>query len=447
MLRLRMNKIESIRKTFRGGVHPAEWKQLTEDKPLENMPVKSDITLPIQQHLGAEANPVVKKKDRVLIGQLVAEPVGFISAPIHSPVVGTVKDIKVVPSAYGFPKKSVIISPEETQEEQFFEPLDPNTITSAQIVERVKNAGIVGMGGASFPTYVKLQPPKDKIIDTLIINACECEPYLTRDYRILLEKPIEFLGGVKLIMKALSVERAIIGIEDNKSLAVKYLINYLKDEKNIKLAVLKTKYPQGAEKMLIYATLHRLVPPGKLPLDVGVVVQNVATALSIYQAVVEGKPQIEAYLTVSGKGIVQPKNLIVKIGTTIEEVINYCGGMTSDAERVVVGGPLMGVAIYDLKTPVMKATSGILALTKEEINEKKSRSCVRCGNCIEACPINLQPTKLARLSEVGRLEDALHFGIMNCMECGTCQFNCPSDVPIVHLLKVGKSKAKNIKIS
>ncbi|MCX7908786.1 MAG: electron transport complex subunit RsxC [Ignavibacteria bacterium] len=442
-----MNGFVVVKDTFKGGVHPKEWKELTESKPLEIMPLPKEIILPLQQHLGNEAVPIVKKKDKVVLGQIVAQPVGYISAPIHSPVNGVVKDIKSVPSPFGFPKKSIIITPEDSETKQFFEPLDPYTITSEQIIERVKEAGIVGMGGASFPTFVKLTPPKDKQIDTLIINACECEPYLTRDYRIILERTDEFLAGVKLIMKALKVEKAIIGIEDNKPKAIEILNKYLLSEPSIKLYVLKTRYPQGAEKMLIYATLRRVVPAGKLPLDVGVVVQNVATSLSVYQAVVEGKPQIEAILTVSGKGVVEPKNLIVKIGTPIQEILNYCSGLKQDASRIIFGGPMMGVPVFDLRTPVIKATSGILVLTEKETRRGESLNCVRCGKCIEVCPINLYPTKLARLSEFGKFEEALKLGIMNCMECGTCQYNCPSDVPIVHFVRIGKNKAKNLKIS
>lgn len=435
------------KRTFKGGVHPNEFKELSENQSLESMPTPNEIILPLQQHLGKEATPIVKKKDKVLMGQLIAEPVGFISAPIHSPVSGTVKDIKSVATSIGFPKRAIIITPEETEEKQFFEPLDLENISADAIVERVKIAGIVGMGGASFPTYVKLLPQKDKPIDMLIINACECEPYLTRDYRIMLEKPIQFIQGTKLIMKALGVESAIIGIEDNKPEAIEVLKQHLANENKIKLVVLKTKYPQGAEKMLIYAAIGRQVPPGKLPLDVGVVVQNVVTALSVYEAVAEGKPQIDAILTVSGKGIVNCKNLIVKIGTPLQDVLDYCGGITDDAVKLVVGGPMMGNTVYELKTPVMKATSGILVLTKSEVNDIKVSNCVRCGNCIDVCPVNLQPTKLARLSQYAKYEESLNLGILNCMECGSCQYNCPSNVPLVHWLKLGKSKAKNIQVA
>lgn len=433
--------------TFKGGVHPNEFKDLTANISLEIMPSPKEIILPLQQHLGKEAVPVVKKKDRVLAGQLVAEPIGFISAPIHSPVTGIVKDIKSVATSIGIPKKSIIIVPEESDEQMFLEPIDLEKITPQQIIERVKIAGIVGMGGASFPTYVKLIPQKDKPIDTLIINACECEPYLTRDFRILLEKTIQFIAGVKLIMKALEVQKAIIGIEDNKPEAIDILKQHLVNEEKIKLEVLKTKYPQGAEKMLIQASIKRQVPPGKLPLDVGVVVQNVVTALSVYEAVAEGKPQIDAVVTVSGKGINQPKNLIIKIGTSLQEVLDYCGGITNDAVKLVVGGPMMGNTVYELKTPVMKATSGILVLTESEVNDIKERNCVKCGNCVAVCPIHLQPTKLARLSQFAKYEEAFNLGIMNCMECGTCQYNCPSNVPLVHWLKLGKSKAKNIQVA
>lgn len=433
--------------TFKGGVHPNEYKELTENFALEIMPEPKEIFLPLQQHLGKEATPTIKKKERVLTGQMVAEPVGFISAPIHSPVTGIVKDIKPIPTPIGFPRKSIIIEAENTDEFQYYEKLDIDKVTPEQIIERIKLAGIVGMGGASFPTYVKLTPQKDKPIDTLIINACECEPYLTRDYRIMLERPIQFIMGIKLIMKALGTQKALIGIEDNKPEAIEILRQHLVNEPTIKLKVLQTKYPQGAEKMLIYAAVKRQVPPGKLPLDVGVVVQNVVTAFSIYEATVEGKPQIDAILTVSGKGIKNPKNLIVKIGTPIQDILDYCGGVTDDAVKLVVGGPMMGISVYDLKTPIMKATSGILVLTKAEVNSIIERNCVRCGNCVEVCPLNLQPTKLYRLVRFSRFEDALKLGIMNCMECGTCQYNCPSNVPLVHWLKLGKNKAKNIQVA
>lgn len=440
-------KIALKKGSFKGGVHPEEWKYLTEDKAFEILPKPKEIILPLTQHLGRQAKPVVKKKDKVKIGQLVAESDGFISAPIHSPVCGTIKDITYTSSAYGIPQKSIIITAEEGEENQFFEPLDPSTVSSEEIIERVKQAGIVGMGGAAFPTYVKLTPPQDKKIDMLIINACECEPYLTRDYRILMEYPEEFIQGVKLLMKALKVEKGIIGIEDNKIKAAELIGKYLKNEKSLKIALLKTKYPQGAEKMLIYATTRRQVPPGKLPLDVGVVVQNVGTAFSVYQAVVEGKPQIDAYLTVSGLGIENPKNLIVKIGTPIKDILDYCGGIKDDPVKIIVGGPMMGTPIYDLKTPIMKATSGIVVLSKDEVVEKNIQNCVRCGKCIEICPLNLLPTKLARLVQFKRYEEALKSGIMNCMECGTCCYNCPSNVPIVQWIRIGKTRIKQMKLS
>ena len=433
--------------TFKGGVHPREFKELSDNQAFEIMPVSKEIILPLQQHLGKEAAPVVKKKDRILAGQLVAEAVGFISAPVHSPVTGTVKDIKSVATSIGFPKKSIIITPEESDENKFLEPMDIDSVTPEQIVERVKVAGIVGMDGASFPTYVKLIPQKDKPIDTLIINACECEPYFTRDYRIMMERPMQFISGIKLIIKALKVKKAIIGIEDNKPQAIEILKQHIANEETIKLEVLRTKYPQGAEKMLIHASIKRQFSPGKLPLDFGVVVQNVVTALLVYEAVVEGKPQIEAILTVSGKGIKTPKNLIVKIGTPLKDILDYCGGISDDTVKLVVGGLMMGNTVYDLKTPLMKATSGILFLTQSEVNDTKEQNCVRCGNCVEVCPVNLYPTKLARLSRYTKYKDALNMGIMNCMECGTCQYNCPSNVPLVHWLKLGKSKAKNIQVA
>ncbi|KAB2838682.1 MAG: electron transport complex subunit RsxC, partial [Melioribacteraceae bacterium] len=314
------------------------------------------------------------------------------------------------------------------------------TITPEEIRERVKAAGIVGQGGAAFPTFVKLTPPKDKEIDFVIINGCECEPYLTRDYRLMLEKTNELIGGLKLIMKSLGVKNGAIGIEDNKPEAISVLSEAVEKEKNIIIEVLETKYPQGAEKMLIKAVTNREVPPGRLPLDVGIVIQNIGTAIAIYDAVVNGEPEITAALTVSGKGINNPRNLIVRVGTPICDVIDYCGGVKDNAVKVVVGGPMMGVAQYDFSAPVMKATSGILVLTDEEVNAHKETPCLKCGKCIDACPLNLVPTKLSRLSQLERYDDAEQLGITTCMECGTCTFTCPANIPLVQWIRLGKQR-------
>lgn len=427
-------------KTFKGGVHPDEQKELTENLVFEVMPNPKTVMLPLSQHIGKPAKPVVKKGDVVKAGTIIAEQEGFISSPIHSSVSGVVKKIAVDANASGFPKEAIMIDSSEINEFEKMPSLNQETITQEEIRERVKAAGIVGQGGAAFPTFVKLTPPKDKVIDFVIINGCECEPYLTRDYRLMLEKTNELIGGLKLIMKALGVKNGAIGIEDNKPEAISVLNEAVEKEKNISIEILETKYPQGAEKMLIKAVTNREVPPGRLPLDVGVVIQNIGTAVAIYDAVVNGEPEITAALTVSGKGINNPRNLIVRVGTPISDVIEYCGGVKDNAVKVVVGGPMMGVAQYDFSAPVMKATSGILVLTDEEVNAHKETPCLKCGKCIDACPLNLVPTKLSRLSQLERYDDAEQLGITTCMECGTCTFTCPANIPLVQWIRLGKQR-------
>ncbi len=431
-------------RTFHGGVHPAEEKHLTENSAFEIFQPKSQIILPLGQHLGKQANPKVKKGTAVVQGELIAEADGFISAPVHSSVCGTVASIAKTDSVSGFPKDSIVISPNDQIEKKLLPSLDPENITPDEIRQRVADAGIVGQGGAAFPTSVKLTPPKDKIIDQVILNGCECEPYLTRDYRFMLERPEAVVSGLKLIMKALGVQKGIIGIEDNKPEAAAKLNENLKADDAIRVLVLKTKYPQGAEKMLIKAATGKEVPVGKLPLDVGIVIQNVGTAVSIHDAVVKGEPLITAALTVSGKGIKNPKNVIVPVGTPILDVIDFCGGVTEDAAKIVVGGPMMGVAQFNLSAPVMKATSGIVVLTRKEVEEKDETPCLRCGQCIDACPLGLMPTKLARYTQLEKLEEAEDIGITVCMECGTCAFTCPANIPLVQWIRLGKQKVNQL---
>lgn len=429
-------------KTFRGGVHPKEYKELTENLAFELFPAPEKIILPLSQHLGKEASPQVKKGDEVTTGQLVAKAEGFISAPVHTSVAGKVISLGKEQTSSGFPKDSIVIKRNGTIESEkfLFPPLNAETVISDEIRERVALAGIVGQGGAAFPTSVKLTPPKDKVIDVVILNGCECEPYLTRDYRFMIERPDDLISGLKLIMKALNVNRGVIGIEDNKPKAIELLSNKIKLEQGLEVIALKTKYPQGAEKMLIKAVTGREVPPGKLPMDVGAVIQNIGTAIAIHDAIVKGEVLITAALTVSGKGIRNPKNLIVPVGTSIQNVIDFCGGVTEDAVKIVVGGPMMGVAQFDLHVPVMKATSGILVLTKDEVAENPETPCLRCGQCIDVCPLNLMPTKLARYGQLNRFEDAEGAGITVCMECGTCAYTCPANIPLVQWIRLGKQK-------
>jgi len=433
-------------KTFHGGVHPKEYKELTEHLAFEIFPQPEQIVLPLSQHLGKEAKALVKKGDDVKAGQMIAQAEGFVSAPVHSSVAGKVMSVGKEQTSSGFPKDSIIIKRNGTIESESLtnefrlSTLNPEQISPDEIRERVALAGIVGQGGAAFPTSVKLSPPKDKVIDVVILNGCECEPYLTRDYRFMMERPDDLISGLKLIMKALGVKRGVIGIENNKPEAIELLTNKIKYEHGLEVVSLKTKYPQGAEKMLIKAVTGKEVPPGKLPMDVGSVIQNIGTAIAIHDAIVKGEVLITAALTVSGKGIKNPKNLIVPVGTTIQTVIDYCGGVTDDSVKIVVGGPMMGVAQFDLHAPVMKATSGILVLTKDEVAENPETPCLRCGQCVGACPLNLMPTKLARYSQLNRFDDAEGAGITVCMECGTCSYTCPANIPLVQWIRLGKQK-------
>ncbi|PIQ08380.1 MAG: electron transport complex subunit RsxC [Ignavibacteriales bacterium CG18_big_fil_WC_8_21_14_2_50_31_20] len=435
-----MPKIFNNLLSFKGGVHPKEYKYLTSSLPFEKIPTPSKIILPLSQNIGAPSTPIVNKKDEVFAGQLIATQNGPISAPIYSPVSGNVLSIGIEDTVSSFTKESITIKSNENLEMELFPKLDLNNISDKEICKRVQMAGIVGLGGAAFPTYFKLTPPKDKIIDYVILNGCECEPYLTRDYRLMIERPKDLIAGLKLIMKALNLEKGAIGIEDNKQDAIDVLQNLVKDDNSIKIFSLKTKYPQGAEKMLIKAILNREVPPGKLPFDVGVAIQNIGTAIAIYEAVYLGMPLISASLTVSGLGIKTPKNLIVPIGTPLIDILEYCGGIMEDAKRVVVGGPMMGITQHNLNAPIMKATSGILVLTEKEINQFDETNCLRCGKCIEVCPVNLTPTKLARFSQLGRISEAEENGIFNCMECGTCAYVCPANIPLVQWIAFGKKK-------
>jgi len=438
--------IISIKKTFKGGVHPEEYKELTANKSFEEIPAPEEISIPLSQHLGKESIPVVKKNDKVKIGTLIAKENGFISAPVHSSIAGTVSSISKTFLQTGFQKTSIVIKKDSSNETEFLQPLDYDTVSSYEIIQRVRDAGIVGLGGAAFPTYVKLSPPSDKKIDYIILNACECEPYLTRDYRLILERTEEVIKGLLLIMRATNVQNGVIGIEDNKPEAIEKLKEVLSNYPQIRLIILKTKYPQGAEKMLIKAVLGREVPPGKLPLDVGVIVQNVGTAIATYDAVTKGIPSIYAYMTVSGKGIKEPKNLIVPIGTPLKNVIDFCGGLTDDAKRIVIGGPMMGFAQFDLSIPVTKATSGLLVLTEEEVKEYPETNCLRCGICVSVCPLNLTPTRLVRLIQKKRFEEAAKLNISLCMECGTCAFSCPAYIPLVQWLRLGKQWAISNKV-
>lgn len=424
--------------TFKGGIHPNEFKELTENLAFEKMPLTKEVAIPVAQHIGKPGSIKVKKRDEVKIGTVLAEQDGFISASVHSPVCGKVKDIIKHANIGGYSKESIIITVSDEEHTELMEPLNYDTLTKEEIIDRVKHAGIVGQGGAAFPTYVKLLPPSDKKIEWVILNGAECEPYLTRDYRFMIERTEDVLRGLSIFMKALGIKQGAVGIEDNKPEAIEKMAEAAKKFEGIKVFSMKTKYPQGAEKMLIKALTGKKVPPGKLPMEVGVVIQNIGTAIAVNDAIMKGMPQITAALTVSGKGINEPKNLIVPIGTKISDVIDYCGGLKDETCKVVVGGPMMGIAQYDFDAPVMKATSGLLSLSTEETSDDETMNCLSCGKCIEICAVNLLPTNLVKYAQMGKFDLADEDNIMSCMECGTCAYNCPANIPMVQWIRFGK---------
>jgi electron transport complex protein RnfC len=377
-------------------------------------------------------------------GQLIGSPPSFVSAPVHSSISGKVVAISDFPQPSGRMVPSVVIESDGKDEGiPFSDNPDYLNLDVDEIKDRIKNAGIVGLGGAAFPTSVKLSPPKEKPVDTVILNGAECEPYLTADHRLMVERSQEIVMGLKLIMKALGVAEGYIGIENNKPDAIKAMEEGASGEPDIKVLTLKVKYPQGAEKMLIKAVKGREVPSKGLPMDVGVVVQNVGTALAIYEAVRYNKPLIERVVTVTGNGVKEHKNLMVRIGTLISELIEQCGGLTEDAAKVISGGPMMGFAQWSLDVPVVKGTSGILVLTEKEcIHTDEYFACIRCGSCIDICPMGLNPSMLSILSEKGRYEETKEYNVFDCFECGSCAYVCPSNRPMVQFMRLAKSQVK-----
>ncbi|MEE4178330.1 MAG: electron transport complex subunit RsxC [Bacteroides sp.] len=431
-------------KTFKlGGVHPPENK-LSAHAPIEVLTLPAVVTIPLSQHLGAPASPVVAKGDKVKAGQLIAKGSGFISANIHSSVSGTVAKIDDLPDSSGYRKKSIVINVEG---DEWAEGIDLSadlvkecSLDAKEITARVNEMGIVGMGGATFPSHVKLMVPPGKKADVLIINGVECEPYLTSDHRLMLEKGREMLVGVTIQMKALGVSRAIIGIENNKPDALEHMRHLAKEFPGISVEPLKVKYPQGGEKQLIKALTGREVPSGKLPIEVGAVVHNVGTAYAVYEAVQKNKPLVERVVTVTGKGLQKSSNFQVRIGTPVSALIEAVGGMPEDTGKVVNGGPMMGKAVSNLEVPVTKGTSGILVFPSAESSRKPILNCIRCGRCATACPMGLEPYLLGALSDQKRDEDCEKERIMDCMECGSCHFICPSGRPLLDQIRVGKTR-------
>lgn len=438
-------------KTFRlGGVHPEENK-LSSGQPIRDFEIPKQVIIPLGQCLGAPAEPIVAKGDKVKVGQLIATAKGFISANVHSSVSGTVAKIDDIMDHTGYRKPAIFI---DVEGDEWLEGIDTSdtlikdiTLTSEEIVERVKQHGIVGLGGATFPTYVKLMIPKDKKADYVIINAAECEPYLTCDNRLLIEKPMEFLVGVKVLMKAVNAPKGVIGIEYNKIEVAKKLDEIIKSDSyfnGIEVQPLKTKYPQGGEKQLIQAVTGREVPSGKLPIETGCVVVNVASTFAIYEAVQKNKPLVYRIVTVTGKSVKNPSNFRVRIGTPANLLIEAVGGLPEDTANLINGGPMMGKSVSVMNFPTVKGTSGILMMNTKDAQPRKVGNCIRCGKCMKACPMGLEPYLLKRLTETNNFEETEKHNIMDCIECGSCEFTCPANIPLADYIRFGKSKTGQI---
>ncbi|KGM97447.1 electron transporter RnfC [Clostridium novyi A str. 4552] len=425
--------------TFKRGVHPPHGKYLTENKAIEDLEPKELLVFPMSQHIGAPAECLVKKGDRVLVGQKIGQANGFISANIHSSVSGNVKDVKPVLLASGGKSLAVIVENDGQYEEiEMPKPKDYKTMSKEEIIELVKEAGVVGMGGATFPTNVKLAPPPDKNIDAIIVNGAECEPYLTCDHRLMLEETNMIVEGLKVILHIHPQAKGYIGIEDNKKNAIEALKEATKDIPNIEVKALKTKYPQGAEKQLIYSVMKREVPSGKLPADAGCIVQNINTVREVYNAVVNGRPTISRVVTITGEAIKNPKNLRVRLGMSYRELVEACEGFKEEAVKVISGGPMMGMAISTLDVPVIKGSSGILCLTEKQAVLPEESSCIRCGRCVEACPMFLIPSKLDSLGRRKEYEEFEGNNGLDCIECGSCTFVCPAKRHLIQSIRTSK---------
>ena len=435
-------------KTFRlGGIHPKENK-LSAGNTIQPIEIPAQVAIPLTQHIGAPCQAVVKRGDKVKVGTLIGKSVGFVSANIHSPVSGSVFKIDQVLDASGYKKDAVIIKVEADEWEENIDRTDTLikecNLSSKEIVDKVAEAGIVGMGGATFPTHIKLMPPPGTKAEVLIINGVECEPYLTSDHQLMMEKTEEILVGITILMKALKVGQAIIGIENNKKDAIAKFKKACKNYLGISVLPLKVQYPQGGEKQLIDAAIKRQVPSGKLPISVGAVVQNVGTTFAVYEAVQKNKPLVERVVTVTGKDVKKPCNVLSRIGVPISNLIDYSGGLPESTGKVISGGPMMGKALASIDVPVTKGTSGVLIVQTLEAKRNQMRDCIRCAKCIDVCPMGLNPTLLMNLTEYSEWDRVEQERVTDCIECGSCSYTCPSDRPLLDYIRLGKSTVSKI---
>ncbi|MFA4182329.1 electron transport complex subunit RsxC [Xylanibacter rodentium] len=439
-------------RTFRiGGIHPEENK-ITAEMPTQVAALPKQAIFPLSQHIGAPTKPVVKKGDKVKVGTLIAEAGGFVSAPIYSSVSGTVFKVDTAIDATGYRVPAIIINVEGDEWEEnidrsdSLETLDAHPeLTPEEIVERIKVAGVTGMGGAGFPTFIKLCPPPTAKAECVIINAVECEPYITSDYRLMMEHADEILVGLELLMKAAKVDKGYIGIETNKPQAIELLTQKTSGNPKIEVVPLKQRYPQGGEKQLVDAVIRRQVPaPPAIPVNVGAIVQNVGTAFAVYQAVMKRKPLFERYTTVTGKRLSNPGNFLVRMGTPMKELIDACGGMPEGNNKLLAGGPMMGKALTSVDVPVCKGTNSVTVISEDEAMRKSPQPCIRCAKCVSVCPMGLEPFLLATASSMHNWEKVEAEGITSCIECGSCQFTCPSHRPILDNIRLGKSTVMGI---
>lgn len=449
-------RLEGDKLTFPGGIHPPGNKHISESCAIERAPIPPEVWLPLSMHVGAPATPVVEKKTDVTRGQVVAQAAGFVSAPIHSPVTGVVKDILALPHQSGRMVNTLIITSDIEKTEAAIEAEKAQTITAdcdisrfspEQIIEKVKSAGIVGLGGAAFPGFIKMMSSEEKPIEIVILNGTECEPFLTADHRIMIETPEPIIAGLRLAMKASGALRGVIGIEDNKPGAIETMRRCIRDAKlseKIEVCGMRTKYPQGGERNLIPAITGRTVPVGGFPPDIGVAIFNVGTAQAIAQAVIHDKPLIERVLTLTGNGINRPGNLLTLIGTPLQFLIDQRGGVAHNAAMVILGGPMMGPTAPSLNYPVLKGMSGITVLTEDEVDARKEFACIRCARCVDICPLKLSPAIIARFSQRQRPEKAVANHLHACVECGSCSFVCPSNIPLVQYIRSGKIQARKL---
>jgi electron transport complex protein RnfC len=426
--------------TFRHGIHPGEYKDMTAGRLIERMPFPQQVILPLSQHLGAPSRPIVTVGEKVYRGQLIALAAGFVSVPLHASASGRVTAIEKQPHPSGKPMEAIVIECDPASPQTLYNegPITWEHLDTRATLAAIQNGGFVGLGGAAFPSHVKLSVPQGKRVQYFLVNGCECEPYLTTDHRIMLEYSDSILLGIRILQQMLGAEKTIFGVEDNKWDAIQALREKVPDDLPCDIIPLQTKYPQGAEKMLITAMLKREVPSGRLPIDVQVVVNNVGTIAGIGDMFAWGQPLIERIVTVTGPGISNPATLMIPLGTRLRDVIEYCGGLTDDIRQVLLGGPMMGSPQYDLDVPIMKGTSGILCLTRSQAPSRREYPCIRCSACLDACPVFLNPSQLGALARSAKYEEMLDLKIMDCMECGSCSYVCPSNIPLVQRFRVSK---------